>query len=105
MSETRRLTDAPWFWAYVFASAALAAILLAGPKYVLRQSQLERQYRARFEAQQVTEVPGVREATDQAAHPYITLWPLATLLGAVTLGCGAYLALRKRRSHGQSAGR
>jgi len=41
------LTDSPWFWAYLFVTGALVALVLAGPKYVQRQPQIERQFAAR----------------------------------------------------------
>lgn len=92
-----RLTDTPWFWVYVFATSALAALLIIGPKYQQRQPQLERQYRARVASQQTTEVPGAIEATQSPANPFIRLSPLTTLLGIVAFGFGGYLALQLGR--------
>lgn len=47
-----KLTDSPWFWAYVFSTSALIALILAGPKYLPRQAQLERRFLARQEGGQ-----------------------------------------------------
>lgn len=47
-----RLTDSPWFWAYIFSTAALIALALAAPKYYTRQTQLERRFLARQEGGQ-----------------------------------------------------
>jgi hypothetical protein len=44
---TTPLTDSPWFWGYLFATAALVALFLVGPRYLDRQPQLENQYLAR----------------------------------------------------------
>jgi hypothetical protein len=41
------LSESPWFWAYAFLAAAVAALLIAAPKYGERQTQLERQFLAR----------------------------------------------------------
>lgn len=46
------ITDSPWFWTYIFATAGLIALALAAPKYYPRQTQLERQFLARQEGGQ-----------------------------------------------------
>lgn len=46
------ITDSPWFWGYIFATAALIALAVAAPKYYPRQTQLERQFLARQEGGQ-----------------------------------------------------
>lgn len=89
-----RLSDTPWFWVYVFATAALAALLLIGPKYQQRQPQLERQYRARVASRQTTEVPGAIAATQSPANPFIRLSPLTSLLAVVAVSFGGYLAVQ-----------
>jgi len=52
------ITDSPWFWAYIFATAALIALALAAPKYYPRQTQLERQFLARQEGGQTVKGAG-----------------------------------------------
>jgi hypothetical protein len=85
MSHTRGpVTDSPWFWAYLFATAGLIALALAGPKYRLRQAQIERQ----FEGRQPGAVHSVEEKSDPAStaeETHITLRPLFLGLVAVTI--------------------
>lgn len=50
--QKKPLTDSPWFWAYIFATAALIGLALAAPKYKLRQTQLEKRFLARQEGGQ-----------------------------------------------------
>lgn len=52
------LTDSPWFWGYIFATAALIALAVASPKYHPRQTQLERQFLARQEGGQTIKGEG-----------------------------------------------
>jgi hypothetical protein len=47
------LTDSAWFWTYLFATAGLVALFLAGPRYIERQPQIERQFAARQSSGQV----------------------------------------------------
>jgi hypothetical protein len=90
--RTGRLSDTPWFWVYVFATSALAAILVIGPKYLQRQAQLEREYRARVVMRQTTEIPGTRAATERPGDPFISLGPLINLLGVIAGLFGLYAA-------------
>lgn len=96
-SPRGRVSDSPWFWVYVFAAGGLSALLIAGPKYQQRQSQMERQFRARVTSKQATEVPGALAASDVPSRPFIRLFPLATFFSAVTLGFGTYWFLQLRR--------
>ena len=41
------LTDSPWFWVCMFATAALLGLTAAQPKYGRRQAQIEKQYQGR----------------------------------------------------------
>ena len=83
MSEERQdkrkqpLTDSPWFWAYIFATAALIALAMASPKYYPRQTQLERQFLARQHGGQT--VKGADGQVIEAPHEknlILTLGPL-----------------------------
>ena len=92
------MTDSPWFWAYVFATAGLAALLLAWPKYHERQQQIERHYRGRVALRHATEIPGVVASTDDRSETFIPLWPLGLVCALVL----AFLAVRRvawRPSH------
>ncbi|MFO0905885.1 MAG: hypothetical protein U0939_22955 [Pirellulales bacterium] len=44
------LTDSPWFWLYVFATAGVLALLATSSKFGARQSQLDRQFEGRRHA-------------------------------------------------------
>lgn len=76
----RSVADSPWFWAYVFATGAMIALLVGMPKYAKRQEQIERQFLARQRAGQVVVRP--EEPIDRPAGGgnIIGLWPLGLLL-------------------------
>ena len=73
-------SDSPWFWAYLFAVAALIGLALIGPKYSSRQAQLEHQFAGRQGAAGVAPLD-----SDEEAPPRITLQPLYFGLAAVTV--------------------
>lgn len=41
------ITDSPWFWIYLFATAALILLVVFRPKLDIRQADIERQHQAR----------------------------------------------------------
>ena len=50
MSQTRHISDSPWFWMLVYSGWTFIAFgLLTFGKYGQRQSQLERQYQGRVQ--------------------------------------------------------
>lgn len=49
------LTDSPWFWIYLFATAALVLLIVSKPKLDYRQAWLERQHQARQFSHQLAE--------------------------------------------------
>lgn len=73
-------SDSPWFWAYLFAVAALIGLALISPKYSRRQAQLENQFEGRQGA-----VGNVPLDSNEEAPPRITLQPLYFGLAAVTV--------------------
>lgn len=75
------LTDSPWFWVCLFATAALLGLWLAGGKYGARQSQIERQYQARQLHGQSVKPAGEREELSTADDTLITLGPLYAIVG------------------------
>ena len=80
------ITDSPWYWVYLFGTAGAVALLLAGPKFVARQSQIERKYEARQHvAQQVAkqELRIAEQEIEQLGATRVTLWPLYAVLGTV----------------------
>ena len=80
-----RLTDSPWFWAYIFSTAALIALALAAPKYSSRQTQLERRFLARQEGGQT-----IKGSDGKSIEPP-TKDNLILRLGPLFVICGALL--------------
>jgi hypothetical protein len=78
------MTDSPWFWAYLFGTAALVALALMGPKYGSRQAQIEREFQGRQRAAQNMggQEPDVEMSS--ADRLLITLRPLFWGLAALT---------------------
>jgi len=77
------LTDSPWYWLYVFATAGLIALVIIGPKFSARQAQMERNYQGRQRANEhrVGLTPDTPLSTSE--HTYIRLWPLYVMLFAL----------------------
>lgn len=81
MPNSVRITDSVWWWVYLFCTAALVALVLMGPRYAARQSQIERKYQARQRAAQ--QLAGQEPRTDLSSPEAtaIQLWPLYVVLG------------------------
>jgi hypothetical protein len=96
------LTDSPWFWAYLFGTAALVALFLAGPRYHGRQGQLEREFSARQAAGQI--VVGPDGPVPPSEGPaIISLRPLCAMLAVLwTIAWGGLWYQRFRRSPGRN---
>ncbi len=77
------LTDSPWFWGYLFATAALVALFLTGPKYRVRQPQLERQFSARQSGGQAIAGADGPVAPSTSDDMIISLYPLYITLALV----------------------
>jgi hypothetical protein len=79
------ITDSPWFWAYLFGTAALIALALAGSKYGPRQAQIEREFQGRQRAaqQKSGQEPDVGLSTAQAT--LVSLRPLFLALAGITV--------------------
>jgi len=98
-SSTKRppLTDSPWYWLYVFATAGLVALVLMGPKYAARQSQLEQNYQGHQRANQHRVGLDPDTPLSSQEHTYIQLWPLyLVLFGLLAAG---WVGLWWRRFH------
>jgi hypothetical protein len=103
------VTDSPWFWLLAFSLMALLALVAIGGKYSRRQANIERQYQARERvAEKLTAEnnPSALGRIDVAngGRPYarpatglIPIWPLAVLLGLVSLAA-AVMLYRARRA-------
>jgi hypothetical protein len=100
-SAQRPITDSPWFWAYLFGTAALIALALAGPKFGPRQAEIERQFQGRQRATQnaAGQQPSVDLSTAEGTR--ITLRPLFFVLAAVTMV--AWLVFWRTHTHRRRA--
>jgi hypothetical protein len=83
LTDPARLSDSPWYWVYLFCTAGLIALVLAGPKFAARQSQIERSAQGRQRAVQNLsgEEPTTQLSTEENTH--IRLRPLYYVLGAL----------------------
>jgi len=79
------MTDSPWFWVYLFATAALIALALMGPKYAARQEQIEREFQGRQRAAQSIGGEEPSGALSSREKTLITLRPLFLAVAAITV--------------------
>jgi hypothetical protein len=84
MSVPRPITDSPWFWVYLFGTAALIALALASPKFGPRQAQIEREYQGRTRAAQNLTGAEPDLTMSTAQRTLVTLRPLFIALAAIT---------------------
>jgi hypothetical protein len=98
LAARQPVADSPWFWVYLFGTAALVALALASPKYSARQAQIEREYQGRSRAaQQLNGVsPNLRMSTAQ--RTIITLQPLFVVLAAATAVAWLVFWLKRLKS-------
>jgi hypothetical protein len=84
MAPAHPITDSPWFWAYLFGTAALIALALAGPKFSQRQTQIEREFQGRQRAAQNLNGQQPDVEMSSVGRTLITLRPLFLGLAAIT---------------------
>ncbi len=97
-SEPRpSITESPWFWAYVFATGGVVALLLGTSKYEDRQEQIERQYLARQRAGQVVARQDQPLERPDGGGKIIPIWPLALLMTLIL--CVAWMVFWYQRRH------
>jgi hypothetical protein len=84
-SNRQPITDSPWFWAYLFGTAALLALAIIGPKFGPRQAQLEREFQGRQRAAQHQAGDAPTVAMSEADETIIGLAPLFFALAGVTI--------------------
>jgi len=100
--QSFRLTDSPWFWGLAFSLMALVGIGLIGPKFDVRQRQIEGRFLGRERAaversRRAAGLPPIdlaEEARDrELAQPrrIVPLWTLATVAGLAAIGSGVLL--------------
>jgi hypothetical protein len=85
-SPRKSITDSPWYWVYLFCTAGAVALLLAGPKFAARQSQIERNSEDRLYVAQHVAKPQLEvneQVADAPTATRITLWPLYVVLGCM----------------------
>ena len=82
----RSMTDSPWYWVYLFTTAAIVGLVLIGPKFAERQVLEERNFQARQRANQQAQgqTPNVPLSTKE--NRVVTLTPLYLCLAAMLIG-------------------
>jgi hypothetical protein len=95
-SAARPITDSPWFWAYLFATAALIALALIGPKFASRQAQIEREFQGRQRVAQRAHGQQPSGQLSTAERTLITLRPL--FLGLAIFTIVAWIVFWRTRS-------
>jgi len=79
------ITDSPWFWVYLFGTAALIALALLTPKYGFRQAQIEREFQGRQRAAQNLNGQQPSIALSSPERTLISLRALYFGLAAITM--------------------
>jgi len=79
------ITDSPWFWVYLFGTAALIALALLTPKYGSRQAQIEREFQGRQRAAQNLNGQQPSIAMSSPGQTLISLRALYFALAAITM--------------------
>lgn len=82
-SSPRSITESPWYWAYLFCTGALIALVIIGPKYAQRQTQIEQNGQKRQWAAQLAAGRSQGDSPADNQQPAIVLWPLFVVLGLV----------------------
>ena len=78
------MIDSPWFWAYLFTTAALIALALIGPKFAARQAQIEREFQGRQRAAQNIQGQEPTGTLSTAERTLVSLRPLFFGLAVIT---------------------
>jgi hypothetical protein len=73
-------SESPWFWASLFLTFALLALVLAGPKFRWRQPQIERQFQARERSGLSVSARGGPGPLSTTGKPMLSLRPLFVVL-------------------------
>jgi hypothetical protein len=92
----RPIADSPWFWAYLFTTAALIALALIGPKFAQRQAHIEREFQGRQRAAENLNNREPSVGLSRTGQTLITLQPLFFALAAITIV--AWIAFWRKHS-------
>lgn len=101
-SARQSVLHSPWYWAYAFCAAALAGLVLIGPKFYQRQVLEERNFQGRTQVmQRAAGQAGDERQMSVPGRTMLTLWPLYLLLTAGFLGAWMMVWWRhfRRRTH------
>ncbi|MDP6467939.1 MAG: hypothetical protein QF918_09375 [Pirellulaceae bacterium] len=82
-SNPRSITESPWYWAYVFCTGGLIALVVMGPRYTQRQIQIEQNRQKRQWAAQRVAGQAQSDSRSDIEGTSIALWPLFVALGSV----------------------
>jgi hypothetical protein len=97
------VTDSPWFWACLFASAGLVVLWYFSGQYAQRQLRIERQGQARLRAVEIAADGQARTAVSTPGNLQLPLRPIFIIL-AVLLAVGwSMFWLQRRRTMRQAS--
>lgn len=82
-TTVRSISESPWYWAYLFCTGGLVALVMIGPKYSQRQADIEQNGQKRQWAAQLAAGRAADDSPNSAGGLSITLGPLYLVLGAI----------------------
>jgi hypothetical protein len=91
------ITDSPWFWACLFASAGLFVLWYFSGQYAERQLRIERQGQARMRAQEIAADGEARTEVSMPGDLRIPLTPIFAMLAVLLSGAWAMLWWQRGR--------
>ena len=103
LAGRRPVTDSPWFWACVFCTFALIALVMMEPRYGRRQARIEREYQARQMSGRAVGTDSGPVQLSSADNTIITLGPLYAVLSVVLLCAWGGFVFQRLRSEEQGA--
>jgi hypothetical protein len=95
------ITDSPWFWACLFASAGLFVLWYFSGQYAERQLRIERQGQGRMRAAEIAAEGEARTEVSMPGELAMPLTPIFVILAALL--CGAWAMFWWQRGRRQQA--